>query len=187
MADLHAELHIEDRIRIQDVIFRWCRAIDRREFSAIHGYFHEDAFDDHVFYRGDIMGLVKCLKQRHDSITFSMHAVSNILIEFSDPELALVESYVKVTQRRPVETGHCEPHGSPHDSRISEVYCRYVDRFEKRKGEWKIAHRTLLIDTAVEYSDREPFHRIPEAMSPNRGHRDQSDTVYRERQKLGLP
>lgn len=164
-----------DRAAISDVIHRWCRAIDRLDFAAIPRCFHDDAWDDHVFYRGNIPGLVECLRERHRSISFSAHAVSNILIEFDSAARARVESYVKVTQRRPQPASG----GAAPDSQVSEVYCRYLDLFECRKDRWAIAHRLLVIDSAMEYGDREPVHRLPPPGSPNRGRRDAGDAVYR--------
>lgn len=180
---------LKDRLDISDVVYRWCRAIDRKDFESIYACFHADAFDDHIFYRGDIDGLVRCLRERHTKISFSMHAVSNVLIEFVNEHCALVESYVKVVQRRPLKTA--QDHASkkpsrhvPDDSHVSEVYCRYVDVFERRCAFWKISKRTLIIDTAMEYTDREPLHRLPDEMSVNRGRRDLSDAVFAMRAQL---
>ncbi|WP_454691610.1 nuclear transport factor 2 family protein [Achromobacter aloeverae] len=177
MTDLNDPRLVElmDRSRIADVIHYWCRAIDRLDFDAISRCFHRDGIDDHVFYRGDIPGLVECLRNRHRDISFSAHAVSNILIEFESRTRACVESYVKVTQRRPQPAME----GAEADSHVSEVYCRYLDIFECREGTWAIAHRMLVIDSATEYFDREPVHRLPPITSPNRGRRDGADAVYR--------
>lgn len=164
-----------DRAIISDVIHYWCRAIDRLDFDAIPSCFHDDARDDHVFYCGDIAGLVECLRDRHRAISFSAHAVSNILIEFESRTRARVESYVKVTQRRPQQIEE----EAEFDSHVSEVYCRYLDLFECREGTWAIAHRTLVIDSAMEYFDKEPVHRLPPIGSPNRGRRDRDDAVFK--------
>ena len=180
MTDNYGPIEVADRLQIQDVIFRWCRGIDRLDFSAIRSCFHPDAFDDHIFYRGDIDGLVNCLQERHRSITFSSHAASNILIEFVSPTSAIVETYVRVIQRRAIDPP------TEYDSSISEVYCRYVDQFSKVDAKWRISRRTLLTDTAMEYSDREPLHRIPPIQSANRGRRDPTDTLYRQRAEMGL-
>jgi hypothetical protein len=178
-------LCLADRLQIQDVIHRWCRAVDRLDLASIETCFHPDAHDDHVFYRGDIPGLVECLAQRHRSISFSSHAVSNVLVEFVSAELALAESYVRVTQRRPIDPDQRSEAGG-HDSQISDVHCRYLDRFTKVNGRWRIAHRTLVIDAAMEYSDREPLHRLPPAESGNRGRRDGSDALWLQRHSMGL-
>jgi hypothetical protein len=176
-------MRLEDRAAIQDAIYRWCRAIDRLDFDAFSSCFHDDAYDDHIFYRGNISGFVDCLRQRHAEITSSIHAVSNILIEFIGGDVALVETYVRVMQRRPFTPAPGAPEPD-HNSHVSEVYCRYVDRFERRQGAWKIAHRTLVTDTAVEYTDREPEHRLPAAGSANRGRRDLQDTIYQRQAEL---
>lgn len=177
--------HLADRLEIQDVVHRWCRGIDRLDLDLIESCFHPNAYDDHVFYRGDIPGLLKCLAQRHRGISFSSHAVSNLLVEFVNVELALVETYVRVTQRRPIAPDQRSA-DTGHDSHVSDVHCRYLDRFSKVGGHWRIAHRTLVIDSAMEYSDQEPLHRLPPAASANRGRRDGADALWRERSALGL-
>ncbi|MDB5822421.1 MAG: nuclear transport factor 2 family protein [Herminiimonas sp.] len=186
MPDFYTAQFIVDRMEIQDVIHRWCRAIDRRDFASIYECFHPNGYDDHIFYRGDIDGLVSCLKERHCTISFSVHALSNVLIEFASSDLAVVESYVKVVQRRPILAGSDSLTPHVDDSNVSEVFCRYLDKFEKRNGRWKIASRTLVIDSAIEFSDKEPLYRIPDMASANRGQRDLTDALYALRKHHGI-
>ncbi len=165
---------LQSRSAIHDVILRWCRAIDRLDLAGIAACFHDDAIDDHVFYRGDIPGLLDCLARRHETIGFSMHSVSNVLIDFIDDDRAVVESYVHVVQRRASSQDTAQ--GA---SQVSDVYCRYVDRFERRGGGWRIAHRLLVIDSVRVSVEVEPQHRLPPPDSRNRGRRDPGDAIYR--------
>ena len=59
-----------------------------------------------------------------------MHFNTNVLIEFQSKERAFVETYVLVLQRF-------------QDRRVT-ASARYLDRFEKRKSEWRVVHRTLV-------------------------------------------
>ena len=74
---------LADRFEIQDVIYRWCRAIDRCDWGAMRPLFHDDAVDDHSLYCGDIDGMIEWLIARHPAITRCQHSVSNMLIEFA--------------------------------------------------------------------------------------------------------
>ena len=182
---------IADRLQIQDCMYRWCRAVDRLDFSGIRDVFHPDAVDLHGAFNGPVDGLVEWIRERHAGIPFSMHAVSNILIEFAGPDLALVETYVRTTQRYPAEAraaldqlagGKASAAGGGMDLMTCS---RYVDRFERRAdARWKIAKRTLV-------ADWKQFVPVPADMpqppaSQETGRRSQDDLVFRERRALGL-
>lgn len=94
-------------MQIQDVIYRWCRAAERLDFDEIPKSFHADAIDDHGPYVGDIPGLVAWMRGRHKTITFMMLQVSNFLIEFADPKVALVETKL-CTIMRYLSTGQSD-------------------------------------------------------------------------------
>ena len=182
---------IADRLQIQDCMYKWCRAVDRLDFSGIRDVFHPGAVDLHGAFNGPVDGLVEWIRERHACIPFSMHAVSNILIEFAGPDLALVETYVRTTQRYPAEAraaldqlagGKAGAAGGGMDLMTCS---RYVDRFERRDDRrWKIAKRTLV-------ADWKQFVPVPADLpqppaSQETGRRSQDDLVFRERRALGL-
>jgi hypothetical protein len=119
-----------------------------------------------------------------------MHAVSNMLIEFAGPDVALAETYVRTTQRYPAHArkaldqlagGKAGPDGCAMDLLTCS---RYVDRFERREGRWKIAARTLV-------ADWKQFVPVPDGLpappaSQVTGRRDPEDFVFRERRELGI-
>ena len=78
------EARLEDRFRIEQVMRRWCRAVDRRDWALVRSVFHPGAIDDHGMYKGDIDGLIEWLEARHQCITMSMHVLGNVFIEFAD-------------------------------------------------------------------------------------------------------
>lgn len=189
--DAYSPERIADRLQIQDCMYRWCRAVDRLDFSGIREVFHPDAVDLHGAFNGPVDGLVEWIRERHAGIPFSMHAVSNILIEFAGLDLALVETYVRTTQRYPAEAraaldqlagGKAGAAGGGMDLMTCS---RYVDRFERRADHrWKIAKRTLV-------ADWKQFVPVPADMpqppaSQETGRRSQDDLVFRERRALGL-
>lgn len=181
---------VADRLQIQHVMAKWCRAVDRLDYDGIRAVFHPDAIDTHGAYNGGVDGLVDWIRNRHSNIPFSMHAVSNMLIEFAGPDLALVETYVRTTQRYPADAREkldqlAGGKAGAREGGMDLMTCsRYVDRFERRQGEWRIAARTLV-------ADWKQFVPVPaELPKPppgwETGRRDQEDFVFRERRALGI-
>lgn len=181
---------VADRLAIQDTMHRWCRAIDRLDFSGIRDVFHPEATDNHNFYSGDIDGLIEWIRERHKAITFSMHLVANQLIEFAAPNLALSETYIWCIQRYPSEAkaalaaltgGQVGAEGVGMDLMACS---RYVDRFEKRNGAWRILKRTVVTDwkTIQKFDDNAPAP-LPHW---NIGRHNTEDFIFRERRELGL-
>jgi len=94
-----------------------------------------------------------------------MHFNTNVLIEFQAQDRAFVETYVLVLQRFA-------------DRRVT-ASARYLDRFEKRKGEWRVAHRTLVFGDMVSEPMREPLGFPPEFTVQQHGMDDPLYTVAR--------
>jgi hypothetical protein len=188
--DDYSPERIADRMQIQDCMYKWCRSVDRLDYEGMRDVFHPDAVDHHGAFDGPVRGLIDWIRNRHATIPFSMHAVSNMLIEFAGPDLALVETYVRTTQRYPADArksldqlagGKAGPDGCAMDLLTCS---RYVDRFERREGRWKIAARTLV-------ADWKQFVAVPNdlpAPPPSQvtGRRDAEDFVFRERRALGI-
>jgi len=181
---------LADRAEIQDVMYRWCRAVDRLDVDGIRSVFHPDAIDNHGPFVGGVDALIAWLTDRHRGIPFSMHLVSNILIEFAGPDSALVETYIFATLRYSAQGkaalaaftgGVAGGQGSATDA---FSWARYIDRFERRGGDWRIARRTVAFDSSL-MTDVPPD---APAFDPNWavGRRDGDDPIYKERAAMGL-
>jgi hypothetical protein len=187
--DYSAE-RLADRAQIQDVMYRWCRAVDRLDYDAIRTVFHADAIDTHGIYNGGIDGLIDWIKGRHKTIPFSMHSISNMLIEFGGPDSAVAETYCFAVQRYPAEgkaslaalAGGAE--GKPGVAMDLMACARYVDRFERRGGEWRIQHRTVVYDSTMMYEVSPDAPKMGEGWTV--GRRDKDDHVYRARAEVGV-
>jgi SnoaL-like domain len=130
---------VEDRQAIHDVIVRYCRGVDRSDPDLILAAFHDDALDNHfgvVLPFREAIGTLKAVRGGSPpSKTTSMHNICNMLIEVHG-DIARCESYVIVIVRIPQDGGAIDwMHAG-----------RYIDRFERRNGEWRIAHRTVVYD-----------------------------------------
>src|SRR5262245_46617507 len=90
---------IRDRMMIQDVILKLCRAVDRCDTEAIRAAYHADAIDSHGAFVGGPEEYMRFSEARNKTIPFSQHQVSNMLIEFAGDDLALVETYLLTIQR----------------------------------------------------------------------------------------
>ena len=126
---------LEARTAIEDQLKRFARAVDRQDWSLARELYHDDAFDDHGFFKGPPDAFLAHIAKLHEVQDHSMHFNTNVLIEFQSRERAFVETYVLVLQRY-------------RDRRVT-ASARYLDRFEKRNGAWRVAHRTLVFGDMV--------------------------------------
>ena len=91
---------------IEEVIFRYARGVDRRDWDAVSACFHPDAIDQHGEFTGTPLEFIEWVRKRHANVPFSMHFVGNCLIEFMDDRKAAVETYFIAMQRREVPVNH---------------------------------------------------------------------------------
>jgi hypothetical protein len=139
------ELAAEREIR--RVMMNYIRANDRLQLEELAATYHADAYDDHGTYKGDVKGLVAWIRERHATIDQSMHLTGNSLIELQGTR-AFVETYCLLFQHE--RTG-CVNLATRQPALRRFVFgLRYVDRFEKREGAWKIAHRTVVWEWSQE-------------------------------------
>jgi hypothetical protein len=124
-----------EREKIRDCIFRLARGEDRRDAAAITAAYWPDSVTDYGVFRGSFDDYLAWVVPGSDAIKVTQHVLGQSLIELAG-ETALVETHVSSYHR--VDFGEAE-----HDTLIGG---RYLDRFEKRQGEWRIAERTMLYD-----------------------------------------
>lgn len=152
---------------IEDVMFRYARAVDRRDWDSLRSCFHPDATDRHGDFSGSPDEFIKWVSRRHAEIPFSMHFMGNCLVEFLDRNRAAVETYFVAMQRR--EDGPDDT-GTDH-----EVFGRYCDVFEDRGTGWRIAAREVVYDG----TRTQPSTNHLRTLSGVIGRRDAGDSVYR--------
>ena len=143
---------LADRLDIQELLYRYAHAVDRKDWDGVRAVYHPDAYDDHGNYKGNVDGFVENLKKRHAFIEQSMHCVTNCIIEFDGSDSALVESYYLTYQRVLPEAGDvrrnylCRETLTDADAVQGTAIGRFVDRVERRNGEWRIARRTVVFE-----------------------------------------
>jgi len=137
---------LQARTAIEDCLNRFARAVDRQDWKAARQAYHDGAFDDHGFFKGAPDQFLAHIEKLHAAQDHSMHFNTNVLIEFESPERAFVETYALVLQRYRAGAPQA-PAGTAGLRNIASA--RYLDRFQKRNGEWRIVHRTLVFGDIV--------------------------------------
>lgn len=130
---------IEDllaRQEIADVILRYARGIDRLDLELVRSCYHPDAYDDHGAFKGTVDEFVDAASSFLPRWTATQHFMGNMLIEV-DRDVAKAETYAVAYHRREAADG---------TGKDDVMGIRYVDRFERRGGDWKIAHRVVVTE-----------------------------------------
>lgn len=157
-----------DHLEIQQVLYRYCRGVDRGDVELLKSVYHEDATDDHGTFKG--LGrdfAVNVIGRMNQVAVQGQHQVTNTLIQL-DGDKAAVESYFIAFNPETDATGQ---------PALALVIGRYLDRFEKRNGAWKIADRKVVIDHAEAATARPPWPRLGHFALGRRGPDDPSTSL----------
>jgi hypothetical protein len=125
---------IADRQAIADVIARYSRGVDRQDKALLESCYHPEAIDDHGMFVG----------------------TADEFFDWTDPShLHLFSTHQHITANHTCEldgdTAHCETYYifagmTKSDNALAMSGGRYIDRMEKRGGEWRIAARKCLVE-----------------------------------------
>lgn len=154
-----------DKDQIRDVLYTYCRGIDRCDEALVRSVYHPGASDDHGTFTGSAEDFATWVIPLLREFSATMHTLGNILIEL-DGDAAHVESYFHAYHRVPRPAG----------DRDLVVAGRYIDRFERRAEVWKIAVRTVVLEWSRSEPATQPW---PSADRFKRGERSRADLVYR--------
>jgi hypothetical protein len=163
---------VADKGAIRDVLMRFCRGVDRLDEELLRSCYHLDSYDDHGPFKGNghdfAAYIVKSISQRAHHTT---HSVANVLIEIdsADQDVARSESYVLAYLRRIDDDGR---------EWVDFFSGRYVDRFERRDGVWRIASRIVVHDWSASAELGATSFPLP-MDTFTQGRRDRGDLVYR--------
>lgn len=166
VSDFRDEL--ADREAIRDCIYLAARGLDRCDPDLLRAAYWPDADIDLELFGGNLDQFVeKSMRSLAGNYESAMHSVSNILIRL-DGSRAAVESHVYGY--------HC--YIGDGDRRDAIITGRYLDRFERRQGEWRIAARTVIVDWFRIYPDSADPREGPLGMPVERGARGAADKSY---------
>ena len=165
MADTDA---IADRHAITDLIYRYCRAVDRLDHALGYSIWHPDGTADYgeAVYQGSGHGFIDFVIGQHRQTLGCSHQVTNIILEL-DGDRAASESYHLAGLR--IQRGE----------QVFEITVRgrYIDRWSKRDGRWGIDHRLTIRD----FDDMRPVTPLGAASA---GRPDATDPSYAVLQNL---
>lgn len=173
----------EDRVAIQDALYRYARGVDRRDWELVRSSYHVNAYDDHGMYKGGIDGFIDYLSSRHQTVDLSLHFLTNSFIEWVGKDAALVETYFISRKLQKPQGGAGSAGTRPDDeTEEAEILGRYVDHFTRRNGEWRIFERVVIYESMR--STLVPDVALASEYTPAR--RDGDDPLERKRRALGL-
>lgn len=136
----------EDREYIRDIIAAYAHAIDRRRWDMMERIFHPDATFGFGPIEGDWRSFVEQARAIIDPSTATQHQLGQTLIAFDGNDAADTETYMTATQIVPAGYPATQAFPDKGESYSAVIAGRYIDRFERRGGEWRIAHRQGVYD-----------------------------------------
>lgn len=129
---------LSDRQAIRDVVNRYSRGVDRQDKDILLSCYHPDAIDDHGMFVGP----------------------ADEFFDWTDPShLFMFRTYQHIVANHTCEldgdTAHCETYYmfagmTKEENQLAMSGGRYIDRMEKRDGEWKIAARKCVVEWGSE-------------------------------------
>ncbi|MCB2060397.1 MAG: nuclear transport factor 2 family protein [Novosphingobium sp.] len=156
-----------DRDEIWRVMQRYGRGIDRLDFELARSCYWDDCIEDHGAFVGFPDEFVKWAHSCCTPRVSTQHAVLNHYCDLQGDD-AYCETYYIYTDK-----GEQPPHLMSTG--------RYVDHFQKRNGEWRIANRVCIIEAQYALDDFPmppgmPPHYTEE--EPSQATRDRNDVSY---------
>ncbi len=176
-----------DKEAIRECLMRYCRAVDRVSPEDIGAAYHEKSWDYHGVV--SMSGPDLAALDWKAGATMQHHHLGQSLIDL-DGDVAFAETYFLCHQRSQggslsfakamsddASTSAADASGADREV-ITLMVGRYVDRFEREHGEWRVRIRKVIIDWASEAPgpvDRSLFDAFSNG---HQGQRKPDDIVY---------
>jgi len=150
---------------ITDLVGNYMRGLDRLDKPLLRSTFFDNAETDYGFFQGGPDGFCDMAMNALREHLANHHMIGQVLIEL-DGDTAYGEIYFQAFHRIVTQ-------GEERDLFIAG---RYVDRYEKREGVWKIAFRSEVNDWARnDPATDDYFTATPDSL---RGARNPDDASY---------
>lgn len=165
-----------DRHEIWQVMQRYGRGLDRIDRELVRSCYFDDTIEDHGHYVGDPDGFIDYADRVSLDYLSTQHALTNHWCDLQGDD-AYCETYYHFTGVA------AQP---PHFMSVG----RYVDHFQRRNGEWRIANRVTIIEGTFDIADSAIIHQLPSAYAPgesNQATRDRNDVSYHRPPKPRQP
>ena len=163
MSDAHL-IELLAKQEIYELSCRYMRGLDRLDRKLLRSVFHDDASVDYGFFKGSAGDFVDFAHRALEHHLANHHMIGQVLIEVGG-DAAEGEVYFQAYHRI-VEKGV---------DRDLFIAGRYVDRYTRRDGVWKIAFRSEINDwTRTDPAADDFFRAAPTALRGARGANDPS-------------
>lgn len=158
---------IVDRHDIWQVMQRYGRGLDRLDVELVRSCYFDDCIEDHGHYVGDPDGFIEW--------------ANNISLQYESTQHGLLNHYCELDG----DDAYCETYF--HFSAVSSTpphfmsTGRYVDHFQRRNGEWRIANRVTIVEGTYDIDDSQAGAAMPPAYGPDEfwpASRDKNDVSY---------
>lgn len=117
--------------QIRNVLALHSRGVDRADANLLGAAYHADATVDYGFFVGLAATLVAILADAQKGAISTLHRTCNAEIRI-DGDRAVSESYVIAYSEEPAQQ--------------RMIFGRYLDRLDCRDGDWRLTHRTYVLD-----------------------------------------
>ncbi|NRB37615.1 MAG: nuclear transport factor 2 family protein [Pseudomonadales bacterium] len=125
--------NVADKLAIYDLVFKYCRAVDRRDFASLAALYHEDSIDDHGgMFKGTGKEFVVWLPEVLSGMKVTSHTVTNHLVTVQGNQ---AEGEV-----------YCNAYHLTPDNTEIIIGGRYLDKYIKENGQWYFKHRKIVMD-----------------------------------------
>ena len=155
---------VVDKQAIYELSCRYMRGLDRLDRELLLSVFHADGWCDYGFAKGTPAEFIDYAIGALTEHASNQHMIGNVLIELDGDE-AYGEVYFQAYHKVTGESGY-------EDVIIAG---RYLDRYEKRNGQWKFAYRSERVDWSRTEATRDTYFDLaPDCLRGGR----QDDAVY---------
>jgi hypothetical protein len=149
---------------IYELSCKYMRGLDRLDGELLRSVFHDDAWCEYGFSNESPVAFIDFAINALGDHVANHHKIGNVLIEVEGDE-AFGEVYFTAYHKMPSDNGF--------DDVI--IAGRYLDRYQKRDGEWKFAYRSERVDWSRTEPTADPyFEQAPDCLRGGR----QDDAVY---------
>jgi hypothetical protein len=158
--------YLRDRSEIFDCVQRHARAHDRHDAELMASCYFDDGVDEHGYAINTGPEYATWANLQHAASSAShLHNITTHLCEI-DGDVANCESYVMVVLL------------SPDQKTTSIMNGRYIDRLERREGQWRIVVRRTTVDAVCTGDASMLSHPFFKQQGYVSGQRDRTDISY---------
>ncbi len=117
---------------IMNALAMHSRGVDRADVNLLAAAYHDDATVEYGFYAGPAAALVDMLGNGQKGTLPTLHRTSNCDIRVAANRATSESCVIAYAEAADIQR---------------MVFGRYLDRHECRSGEWRLAHRTYVLDS----------------------------------------